>query len=62
MKREGTKSVRREFGDHMTERRELGLEVGYDGNVLSLGKRDGDIEEQYIVIVMFGRGSLLANA
>jgi hypothetical protein len=48
MKREGTKGMRRKFGDHMMERRQLGLEVGYDSDDLALGKQDSDVEEQYI--------------
>jgi len=38
MKGERTKGVRREFGDYMMERGQVGLEMGYDGGVLALGK------------------------
>jgi hypothetical protein len=63
IKGDGAKGVRREFGDHMMERRQLGLEVGYDGDVLALGKQDGDVEEQHTSIIMMTsmRGSLLAQ-
>jgi hypothetical protein len=63
MKGEGTKGMRRKFGDHMMERRQVGLEVGYDSDVLALGKQDSDVEEQNTSIVMMRsmRGSLLAQ-
>ena len=45
IKRDGTKRMRREFLEHVSEQGQVGHEVGNGGNIRALRKRDGDVEE-----------------
>jgi len=45
MKGNGTKRMRREFLEHVSEQGQVSREVGNGGNIRALRKRDGDVEE-----------------
>jgi hypothetical protein len=46
MKGDGSKRMRGEFLDYVSEHGQVGLKVWNGGNVLGLRKGDGDVEEQ----------------
>ena len=46
MKGDGSKRMRGEFLDYVSEHAQVGLKVWNGGNVLGLRKGDGDVEEQ----------------
>jgi len=52
MKGDGSKRMRGEFLNYVSERGQVGLKVWNGGNVLGLRKGDGDVEEQRISLVM----------
>ena len=52
MKGDGSKRMRGELLNYVSEHGQVGLKVWNGGNVLGLRKGDGDVEEQRISLVM----------